>query len=42
MTYRITAVRGRKVVELERHSILSAVRTIQRLRDLGWSVGVSR
>jgi hypothetical protein len=40
-TYKITAVRGRLVVMLERGSVLGAVRTIRRLRDLGWSVGVS-
>lgn len=40
-TYKITAVRGRLVVMLERGSVVSAVRTIRRLRDLGWSVGVS-
>ena len=41
MTYKITAVRGPLVVELRRDSVLGAVRTIRRLRQLGWSVGVS-
>ena len=40
-TYRITAVRGRKVVELRRVSVAGALRTVARLRELGWSVAVS-
>jgi hypothetical protein len=39
--YVITAVRGPFIVELRRGSVVSAVCTIQRLRQLGWSVGVS-
>ena len=41
-TYKITAVRGRKVVELQRDLAVDAFRAASRLRELGWEVRVSR